>query len=215
MLGNERLTGYIDSLYKGNTEFLDRLEKEALSRRIPIIRKETQALLRFLLRLRKPGRILEIGTAVGFSAILMAEYSEDHCRISTIENYEKRIPVARKNIEESGHAEKIRLLAGNAEDILPTLREGFDMIFIDAAKAQYPFYLKEAERLLDEGGLIAADNCLQDGDILESRYAVERRNRTIHKRMREFLHEISVSEVFTSVVLPIGDGVTLAVKNNG
>ena len=215
MLGNERLTGYIDSLYKGNTEFLDRLEKEALSRRIPIIRKETQALLRFLLRLRKPGRILEIGTAVGFSAILMAEYSEAHCRISTIENYEKRIPVARKNIEESGHAEKIRLLAGNAEDILPTLREGFDMIFIDAAKAQYPFYLKEAERLLDEGGLIAADNCLQDGDILESRYAVERRNRTIHKRMREFLHEISVSEVFTSVVLPIGDGVTLAVKNNG
>lgn len=215
MLGNERLTGYIDSLYKGNTEFLDRLEKEALSQRIPIIRKDTQALLRFLLKLRKPGRILEIGTAVGFSAILMAEYSEDHCRISTIENYEKRIPVARKNIEESGHSEKIRLLTGNAEDILPTLREGFDMIFIDAAKAQYPFYLKEAERLLDAGGLIAADNCLQDGDILESRYAVERRNRTIHKRMREFLHEVSVSEVFTSVVLPIGDGVTLAVKNNG
>ncbi len=215
MLESERLTGYIDSLYKGNTGFLDRLEKEALSRHIPIIRKDTQALLRFILAVRKPGNILEIGTAVGFSAILMAEYSGDDCRISTIENYKKRIPLAKKNIEESGFSHKIKLLEGDADLILPSLQESFDMIFIDAAKAQYPFYLKEAERLLRKEGLIVADNCLQDGDILESRYAVERRNRTIHKRMREFLHEITSSDKFTSVVLPIGDGVTLAIKDHG
>ena len=93
MLGNDRLTGYIDSLYKGNTDFLDRLEKEALSRHIPIIRKDTQALIRFILAVKKPGQILEIGTAVGFSAILMAEYSGDDCRITTIENYKKRVPL--------------------------------------------------------------------------------------------------------------------------
>ena len=215
MLGNDRLTGYIDSLYKGNTDFLDRLEKEALSRHIPIIRKDTQALIRFILAVKKPGQILEIGTAVGFSAILMAEYSGDDCRITTIENYKKRIPLAKKNIEESGFSHRIKLLEGDADLILPSLQESFDMIFIDAAKAQYPFYLKEAERLLNPKGLIAADNCLQDGDILESRYAVERRNRTIHKRMREFLHEITASDKFTSVVLPIGDGVTLAIKDHG
>ena len=214
MLGNDRLTGYIDSLYKGNTDFLDRLEKEALSRHIPIIRKDTQALIRFILAVKKPGQILEIGTAVGFSAILMAEYSGDDCRITTIENYKKRVPLAKKNIEESGFSHRIKLMEGDADLILPSLQESFDMIFIDAAKAQYPFYLKEAERLLNPTGLIAADNCLQDGDILESRYAVERRNRTIHKRMREFLHEITASDKFTSVVLPIGDGVTLAIKDH-
>ncbi|MCR4589514.1 MAG: O-methyltransferase [Lachnospiraceae bacterium] len=212
MLGDERLTGYINSLYKGNTGFLDRIEKEALSQRIPIIRKDTQALLRFLMESYRPERILEIGTAVGFSAILMASYTDDYCRIFTIENYEKRIPAARKNIEESGFSHRIELIEGDADDVLPALQDRFDMIFIDAAKAQYPFYLKESLRLLKPGGLIAADNCLQDGDILESRYAVERRNRTIHKRMREFLKDITASEEFTSVVLPIGDGVTLAYR---
>ncbi len=213
MIGNERLTGFVNSLYKGNTPFLDALERDARNDDIPIIRKETQAFLRFVLKERDPRSILEIGAAIGFSAIFMAEYSSPGCRISTIENYEKRIVPAEKNIEKSGYSDRITLIRGDAAEILPTLQESFDMIFIDAAKAQYPFYLKEADRLLKPGGLILADNCLQDGDILESKFAVERRNRTIHKRMREFLKEITASDHFTAAVLPIGDGIAVAVKD--
>ena len=213
MLGDERLTGYINSLYRGNTQFLDDLEKEAKKKQIPVIRKDTQAFLRFIIAEHNPQNILEIGAAVGFSAIFMAEYSSDKCRIRTIENYNKRVDPARKNIEKSGFSHKIELIEGDAAEVLPALQEGFDMIFIDAAKAQYPFYLKEADRLLIPGGIIVADNCLQEGDILESRFAVERRNRTIHKRMREFLKEVTASENFTSAVLPIGDGIAVAIKN--
>ncbi len=210
----ERLTGYINSLYKGNTGFLDELEKKAKEDDIPIIRKDTQAFLRFLIEANEPESILEIGAAVGFSAIFMAQYSPEKCRISTIENYKKRIPAARENIERSGFSEKIKLIEGDAAKILPALQESFDMVFIDAAKAQYPFYLKEAERLISDRGFIVADNCLQDGDILESRYAVERRDRTIHKRMREFLKTVTSSEKFASVVLPIGDGVAVAYRKH-
>ncbi|MBQ9550368.1 MAG: O-methyltransferase [Lachnospiraceae bacterium] len=213
MVGNERLTGFVNSLYKGNTPFLEALEREAREDDIPVIRKDTQAFLRFLLKEHDPGSILEIGAAVGFSAIFMAEYSSPECRIRTIENYEKRIAPARQNIERSGYSHKIRLICKDAAEILPALQEGFDMIFIDAAKAQYPFYLKEADRLINPGGLIIADNCLQEGDILESKFAVERRNRTIHKRMREFLKEITASERYTAAVLPIGDGIAVAVKD--
>ena len=142
----------------------------------------------------------------------MAEYSAEDSHITTIENYEKRIPIAKDNIEKSGYSSKITLLEGNAEDILPTLKESYDMIFIDAAKAQYPYYLEEGRRLLRKGGILAADNCLQEGDIFESKFVVERRDRTIHKRMREFLYDISHDSEFSAVILPIGDGVTLATK---
>ena len=213
MTGNERLTGYLNSLYPGNSDFLEQLEKRCIVERIPIIRKETQSFLRFILSLKDPRNILEIGAATGFSSIFMAEYSSEETRITTIENYEKRIAEARSNIESSGYSDKIRLIEGNAEDVLPTLEPGYDMIFIDAAKAQYPVYLKEAKRLLLPGGLIIADNCLQEGDILESRYAVERRDRTIHKRMREFLREITSMEGYTSTLLSAGDGIAIACKN--
>ncbi|SKB57297.1 Predicted O-methyltransferase YrrM [Lachnospiraceae bacterium] len=208
----ERLTAFINSLDPGNVSVLDDIEAEALENRVPIIRKETQALLKFLINSFHPVNILEIGAAVGFSSILMAVEAGEDAHITTIENYEKRIPIARENIKRAGLEDRITLLTGNAEDILPTLEPGYDMIFIDAAKAQYPYYLKETERLLRKGGLMAADNCLQDGDIIESRYAVTRRDRTIHKRMREFLTEVRHSDKFSSVILPSGDGVTLAVK---
>lgn len=207
---DERLTVFIDSFYGENTEFLDSLEEKAIEDRIPVIRKGTQAFLRFLISSRKVGSILEIGTATGFSAIFMAEYSEDNTSITTIENYEKRIKEAEKNIEASGFSDKIRLLEGDAGKLLPEIKESFDLIFIDAAKAQYPYYLKEAKRLINPGGIIVADNCLKEGDILESRYAVERRDRTIHKRMREFLRDITKDPDFVSMILPIGDGVAAA-----
>ena len=209
----DRFTGFLSSLYPENTDFLNCLEKEALKDDVPIIRKDTQGFLRFLLSVKKPEKILEIGTAVGFSAILMAEYSPADTKIITIEDYEKRIPKARENIEKAGLSDKIELLEGDAAKIMPELKERFDLIFIDAAKAQYPVYLSESKRLINPGGFIAADNCLQGGDILESRYAVERRDRTIHKRMREFLKEITSMEGFTSVLLPVGDGLAVAYRN--
>ncbi len=208
----DRLTGYINSLYSGNSGILDKLEKQALLDRIPIIRKDAQAFLRFILFSSGPREILEIGTATGFSAIFMAEYTSPGTKITTIENYERRIPIARENIENAGYSGKIKLLEGDASEILSTLEPGYDLIFIDAAKAQYPFYLKESKRLLRTGGYIVADNCLQEGDILESRYAVERRDRTIHRRMREFLREITSMEGYSSVLLPTGDGIAVAYK---
>ncbi|MBQ7724565.1 MAG: O-methyltransferase [Lachnospiraceae bacterium] len=209
---DERLTGFINSLYKGNTVFLDELEKRALETGVPIIRKDTQAFLRFIIASHDPKEILEIGTATGFSCILMAEYSSEDTKITTIEKYEKRLPVAEENIRASGYSEKIELIKEDASEVLPSLQKSFDMIFIDAAKAQYPFYLKEADHLLKKGGIIVADNCLQGGDILESKFAVERRNRTIHKRMREFLKEITSSDEYTTAVLTLGDGVVVSVK---
>ncbi len=207
---DERLTVFIDSLYSGNPEFLDCLEEKALSEGIPIIKKGTQAFLKYILLSENARSILEIGTATGFSAIFMAYYSRDDAVITTIENYEKRIPEAKKNISASGLSDKIKLIEGDAEIVLPDIKGSFDLIFIDAAKAQYPFYLKEAKRLVSPGGVIVADNCLKGGDILESRYAIERRDRTIHKRMREFLKELTSDAAFASLVLPIGDGVAVA-----
>ncbi|SFK77212.1 Predicted O-methyltransferase YrrM [Lachnospiraceae bacterium KH1T2] len=210
MIVNERCTAFINSLNTGNTPFLNEIEKNARQTWVPIIRKETQTLLKFLLAEHRPETILEIGAAVGFSAILMAQYSE--AQITTIENYDVRIPIAKENFEKSGFKDRITLLEGNAEEILPTLNGSYDMIFIDAAKAQYPYYLEEAKRLLKKGGLLVADNCLQDGDVFESKFAVNRRNRTIHKRMRDFLYSVTHDAEFSASVLPVGDGVTLAVR---
>lgn len=212
-LTDERLTGFINSLYKGNTAFLDEVEKKALDTGVPIIRKETQAFLRFIIALKDPKEILEIGTATGFSCILMAQYSSKETKITTIEKYEKRLPIAEENIRASGFSDRIELIKEDASIVLPSMQKSFDMIFIDAAKAQYPFYLKEAAHLLKKGGVIVADNCLQEGDILESKFAVERRNRTIHKRMREFLKDVTSSDEYTTAVLALGDGVTVAYRH--
>lgn len=212
MIVDERLVTYINSLDRGNTPVLDEIEKEALRDFVPIIRKEMQSFLKLLLAMQKPMRILEVGTAVGFSAVLMAEYAPKDCQIVTIENYEKRIPIAKANFERAGKQEQITLLEGDATEILPQLEGQFDMIFMDAAKGQYIHYLPEVTRLLSEGGVLVSDNVLQDGDVIESRYAVERRNRTIHSRMREYLFELKHSDIYETSILPLGDGIALSVK---
>lgn len=212
MITNERFLTYINSLDAGNAPYLDKIEQEALSGYVPVIRKETQQFLKWILSVKMPGRILEIGTAIGFSALLMAEYSPAPCRIVTIENYAKRIPVARANFKEAGREGQIELLEGDAALILPTLSEPFDFIFMDAAKGQYIRFLPELDRLLKEGGILVSDNVLQDGDVIESKFAVTRRNRTIHKRMREYLYEVTHHPAFVSAVLPIGDGLAVSSK---
>lgn len=215
MVVEERLITYINSLDNGNTEFLEKLEEEARKNYVPIIRKETQNLLKLLLAMNRPKRILEVGTAVGFSALLMEEYNPVECKITTIENYEKRIPIARQNFLSAGKQNVIELLEGDAAVVLKTLQEPYDFIFMDAAKGQYIHFLPEVMRLLKSGGVLVSDNVLQDGDIIESRFAVTRRDRTIHKRMRDYLYEITHMEELMTSVLPVGDGVTISVKKEG
>lgn len=212
MIVDERLVTYINSLDTGNTEILDQIEKEAIAAYVPIIRKEMQSFLKLLLAMQKPMRILEVGTAVGFSAILMAQYAPADCKIVTIENYEKRIPVAKENFKRAGKDEQITLLEGDAMQILPTLSGEFDMIFMDAAKGQYINFMPDILRLLKSGGILVSDNVLQDGDIIESHYVVERRNRTIYKRMREYMYELTHNEGLVTAVLPVGDGITVSAK---
>lgn len=212
MIVDERLVTYINSLDTGNTKVLDEIEREALDTYVPIIRKEMQSFLKLLLAMKRPKRILEVGTAVGFSAILMAEYDPVDCEIITIENYEKRIPIARHNFTRAGKENCITLIEGDAAEVLPTLSEPFDFIFMDAAKGQYIHFLPEIFRLLKTGGTLVSDNVLQDGDIIESHYAVTRRNRTIYKRMREYLYELTHREDLVTAVLPVGDGVTVSTK---
>ena len=210
MIVDERLVTYINSLDTGNTSILDQIEQEALDSYVPIIRKEMQQFLKLLLAMKRPMRILEVGTAVGFSAILMAEYDPVTCEITTIENYEKRIPIAKENFIRAGKEKQIMLLEGDAAQILPTLTETYDFIFMDAAKGQYIHFMPDILRLLGSEGTLVSDNVLQDGDIIESRFAVTRRNRTIHKRMREYLYELTHDEHLVTAVLPIGDGVTVS-----
>ncbi len=212
MIVDERMTTYIHSLESPESEIIETIEREAIESYVPIIRKETQSLLKVLLLLKKPVKILEVGTAIGFSSILMSEYMPEDGHITTIEKYEKRIPIARENFKRAGKEDKITLLEGDALEIMQSLDDSYDMIFMDAAKGQYIRYLPEALRLLRPEGLLISDNVLQDGDVIESRFAVERRNRTIHSRMREYLYELKHKEGLQTTILPLGDGVALSVK---
>lgn len=212
MIVNERMVTYIHSLESPESDIIEKVEKEALESYVPIIRKETQSFLKVLLGIKKPLRILEVGTAVGFSALLMSEYMPGDGHITTIENYEKRIPIAKENFKRAGKEEKITLLEGDALEIMRTLDGPYDFIFLDAAKGQYIYYMPEAIRLLSAGGVLMSDNVLQDGDVIESRFAVERRNRTIHSRMREYLYELKHDDRLLTSILPLGDGVALSVK---
>ena len=214
MIVNERIVSYIHSLERSNGEVCDEIEEFAHQTNVPIIRKEMESFLRVLIEIKKPKRILELGTAIGYSAILMANSMPEDCRITTIENYDKRIPIAKENFKRAGVEDKVELLEGDALEILQKLDEPYDFVFMDAAKAQYPVYLKEIMRLLPVGGILVADNVLQDGELVESRYAVERRNRTIHSRMREYLYEVKNMEELETTIIPIGDGITLSVRKD-
>lgn len=215
MIENERIHMYIHSLEQELSPVLHTIEQEALQDAVPIIKKPTQTLLQFLVRLHKPLRILEVGCAVGFSAILMSEEMPENGHITTIEKVPQRISKAHDNFNFSNTTNKITLLEGDAAQILKELvekNEQYDMIFMDAAKGQYLHFFDNIMLLLKEGGLLVSDNVLQDGDIVKSRYAIIKRNRTIHARMREYLYLLTHHENLKTVVLPLGDGVTLSTK---
>ncbi len=212
MITEERISTFINSFDTGNTPFLNDLEQYARETNVPVIRPQMQSFLKLLLSMKQPERILEVGTAIGFSALFMSEYGRAGCQITTIENYGKRIPIARENFRKAGKEASIMLLEGDAIEILKTLQEPYDMIFMDAAKGQYIHFLPDVMRLLKKGGILVSDNVLQDGDVMESRYAVTRRNRTIHSRMREYLYELKHNDQLVTDILPVGDGVTVSVK---
>ena len=212
MIVDERMVTYIHSLETPENSLLEEIEKEALDTYVPIIRKETKSFLKTLITMNQPMNILEVGTAVGFSALVMSEYAPAGCKITTIENYDKRIPIARENFRRAGKESDITLLEGDALEVMKRLAGPYDFVFMDAAKGQYIHYLPEVTRLLAEGGVLVSDNVLQDGDVIESRYAVERRNRTIHSRMREYLFELKHSDIYETSILPLGDGIALSVK---
>ena len=212
MIVDETMVTYINSLDTGSGQFLDQLELQAKKDRVPIIRREMQSFLKVLLQIKKPTKILEVGTAVGFSALLMAKYTPEDTRIVTIEKYEKRIPVAKANFQAAGMDHRITLLEGDALEILREMEDSFDFIFMDAAKGQYIHFYPEVMRLLAPEGILVSDNVLQEGDLIESHFAVERRNRTIYKRMREYLYVLKHDERLETSILPVGDGAAVSYK---
>ena len=213
MIVDERIVDYIHSLETRNSDILETIEQEALKERVPIIRKEMESFLRVMLTITKPKRILELGTAVGYSAILMSEAIEKDASIITIENYEKRIVQARDNFKKADKEDVITMLEGDAMEIMPGLEgDSFDFVFMDAAKAQYIHFLPEVMRLMKKGAVLITDNVLQEGDIIQSKYVVRRRDRTIHKRMREYLEVVKNHPELETTIVPIGDGITISVK---
>lgn len=213
MIVDERIVSYMNSLESANTEILTRIEREAHKDNVPIIRKEMESFLKVMLSIKRPTKILELGTAIGYSAILMSECIDREAKIITIENYEKRIPIAKENIRLAGKSEVIELLEGDALEIMPTLEANqFDFVFMDAAKAQYIHFLPEVLRLMKKGAVLITDNILQEGDLIQSKYVVRRRDRTIHKRMREYLEVVKKHPELETSIVPIGDGITISVK---
>ncbi|MBR6223498.1 MAG: O-methyltransferase [Lachnospiraceae bacterium] len=211
MLIDDRITSYIQSLIPDEDPILTEIRAYAEESFVPVIRPETAAILKTLIELKQAKKILEIGTAIGYSAILMSRCQNvEH--ITTVENYEPRIEVARKNIKKAGLSEKISLVAGDAGEFLKELDEAFDLVFLDAAKAQYPAYLPDILRVLKTGGVLITDNVMQDGEILESHFTVPKRNRTIHDRMREYLYILTHDEELQTSIVPIGDGISISVK---
>ena len=264
-----RMEIFIEAMMPPGPEHLRRLEEEALADKVPIIRPQTRNLIRFLIKMKKPTRILEVGTAVGFSALFMQYYAPPGCSIVTIEKDPSRAALARRNIAGYGGAgtdnsggkpagisvkdlvesvgkpagisveeavesvgkparslrgepgadggASIEVLEGDAAQILKEIREdaSFDLIFMDAAKGQYIRFLPDVLRLLRDGGILITDNILQEGDVLSSRFAVTRRNRTIHSRMREYVRALAEEPSLETLLLPAGDGTAVCVKTGG
>jgi predicted O-methyltransferase YrrM len=212
MILDERISAYLRALDPGGGPLLEEIERKAREDHVPVIRREEQAFLRTMVAMKQPERILEIGTAIGFSALVMASAMPEGGHITTIEKFEKRIPEARENFRRAGEEKRITLLPGDAGEILAGLSGPYDLIFLDAAKGQYIRWLPDILRLLPAGGVLLTDNVLQGGETALSRYAVERRDRTIHTRIREYLWEITHSASLTTAVVPTGDGIAVSVR---
>ncbi len=211
-MDSKRVSDFIRGYAADEDEILKKIRSDCERDGVPVIRPETAMFLKTVTTLIKPRSVLELGTAVGYSAICMARSCDAIEHIDTIEDWEPRFEPAETNIAEAGLSDRISLIRGDASKIMKNLTGPYDLVFIDAAKGQYPDYLKEAMRITDRGSVIIADNILMDGEIIESRYLVERRDRTIHKRIREFLDDITGDDRLSTSLIPIGDGITFSVR---
>lgn len=209
---DDNLSSYLRIIQPKYDGVLGEIQEEATEKIVPIVPHEVARFLSTILSIKKPKEILEIGTAVGFSAGLMSRYIEDGGHITTIDRYEVMLKDARVNIKRMGLENTINLIEDDAANVLPNLTGPYDVVFLDAAKGQYIQFLPHILRLLPVGGILIADDCLQGGDIAKSRFSVPRRQRTIHKRMRNFLWDISHLDCLESCIIPIGDGVVLCCK---
>ena len=211
MITNPKVLEYLDIISPVNSKALEEIRAEAKRNYIPIIKRDTENFLKFVLKMQNPGSILEIGCAVGYSAAVMLENSD--ADIVTVEKMPERVEEAKRNIKYADFESRVSILEGDAGEILKSLAdkgEKFDFIFMDAAKAQYITWLPIVKKLLKESGMIFSDNCLQEGDLAESSFAIRKRDKTIHKRMREYIYLLLHDETLESWIFSIGDGVLLS-----
>ena len=190
-----------------NEKEIEIVKEKALEDHIPIIMDDTLEKIKEILENEKPNRILEIGTAVGYSASQFARYTDKKCKIDTIEIDEERAKEAKENIKKIGFEDRINVIVGNAVDIIPTLNNKYDIVFIDAAKGKYPIFLEESLKLLNRGGLILADNILYKGYVM-SDYN-KHKQRTAVRHLREYIKEITENDNFETEILEIGDGLSI------
>ena len=215
MVEHERFESFLESIPDGLPEYLTDFEIENIKENIPIIRKGSQRIIRFMLEMKKPLNILEVGTATGFSSVFMLEFLNKKAKITTIEKMEERAVKAEKNFNKFDKNKQITLIKGDATDILSELvskDKTYDFIFMDAAKGQYINFLENIKKLLVSGGILITDNMLQEGRLLDSRYTVVRRDRTIHRRMREYVNALLTDKEFETMLLESGDGMAVSIK---
>lgn len=211
MITNPKVLEYLDIISPVNSKAIEEIRAEAKRNYIPIIKRDTENFLKFVLKMQNPGSILEIGCAVGYSAAVMLENSD--ADIVTVEKMPERVEEAKRNIKYADFESRASILEGDAGEILKSLAdkgEKFDFIFMDAAKAQYITWLPIVKKLLKESGMVFSDNCLQEGDLAESSFAIRKRDKTIHKRMREYIYLLLHDETLESWIFSIGDGVLLS-----
>lgn len=214
MIVNERIDEYIELLSKENSEYIERIREEALATDVPIIKRSSEAFMKSLLKIKRYTNILELGTAVAYSTLIIAENSE--AKITTVEKFEPRIKIAKENIKFSKFKDRIELICEDVDIVLKNLviqNKKYDFIFMDAAKAQYIKWLPDIKLLLEDEGVLFSDNILQEGSIIESKFAIDKRDRTIHKRLREYLRALTSDKNLTTSIIPIGDGVALSIYN--
>ena len=215
MVEHERFESFLESIPDRLPEHIIRLEIDNIRENIPIIRKGSQRIIRFMLEMKKPVDILEVGTATDFSAIFMLEFLSKNAKITTIEKMEERAAKAEENFKKFDKNKQITLVKGDATDILTQLvskGHTYDFIFMDAAKGQYINFFADVKKLLKCGGMLITDNMLQEGRLLDSRYTVVRRDRTIHSRMREYVNVLLTDKEFETMLLESGDGMAVSIK---
>lgn len=204
---------YIENIVPERSRNLMELEDYAHAQKIPIISPEVGQFIKVLLKIIDAKNILEIGTAIGYSSILMAEIAGEDAKITTLERRKDMVKLAKENIKKSNFERKIKIIEGDAKEILPTLEKKYDFIFIDAAKGHYLEFFKKCDKLLKKGGILLSDNVLYKGMVADDKLVV-RRKKTIVRRMRAYLKYLSEHKDYKTTVIPLGDGVALSYKES-